>query len=216
MGTALLERSRALAHATGARRIRTADQPGNYLAPGLDDRDSETIGWLERRGFARVGERLNLRVPLGENPLVSSGRAARLDAAVAARGYAVRRATGADTPPLLTMVRAEFGDAWAYEVERALDADPPGVRVALHQGAIVAFAAHDGNNRGLGWFGPGGTVPAHRRFGLGLALLVRSLLDVAAAGHADAIVPWVGPEDFYARAVGAVTDRHFVVLERPL
>jgi hypothetical protein len=90
------------------------------------------------------------------------------------------------------------------------------VRVALHQGAIVAFAAHDGNNRGLGWFGPGGTVPAHRRFGLGLALLVRSLLDVAAAGHADAIVPWVGPEDFYARAVGAVTDRHFVVLERPL
>jgi hypothetical protein len=80
----------------------------------------------------------------------------------------------------------------------------------------VAFAAHDGNNAGLGWFGPAGTLPAHRGRGLGAALLLQCLLDVAEAGHEAGVIAWIGPREFYERTVGAVDDRMFVVMEKPL
>jgi hypothetical protein len=76
-----------------------------------------------------------------------------------------------------------------------------------------AFAAHDGNNRGLGWFGPTGTWPAHRGPGLGEALLVACLVDVAAE-HERCEVAWIGPRPFYEKVAGIVEDRHFVVLTR--
>ncbi len=218
VGTALLPHAEALVRATGERCLRTAAEPGNYLTPGVDARDGETLGWLERRGFARVGENESWKVPLVENPLVSPARAATLAAHVEARGYAIKRAVAADAGRLSGWVGEHFSTAWAFEVERALESDPPAVHVALCRAdrALVAFAAHDGNNRGLGAFGPAGTVPAHRGLGLGLALLVRCLADVAAAGHLESAIPWVGPRDYYQRAVGAVADRRFVVLERPV
>ena len=37
-------------------RISALDQPGNYLAPGVDERNSEAIAWLERRGWVRKTE----------------------------------------------------------------------------------------------------------------------------------------------------------------
>jgi len=216
VGTALLARATAHARAGGERVVRTSDQPGNYLTPGVDARDHETLAWLERRGFARVGARESWRVGLAGNPLVSPERAAAFEADLRTRGYAVRRAAAADAPSLLPWLAAHFTDGWAFEVGRALELEPPAVHVAVRetQGALVAFAAHDGNNRGLGEFGPAGTLPAHRGQGLGAALLVRSLLDVAAAGHADSVIPWVGPGEHYRRAVGAVPDRRFAVLER--
>jgi GNAT superfamily N-acetyltransferase len=146
---------------------------------------------LRARGRARE----SWRVALAGNPLVSLERAAALEADLRTRGYAVRRAAAADAPSLLPWIAAHFTDGWAFEVGRALELEPLAVHVAVHgaQGAVVAFAAHDGNNRGLGEFGPAGTLPAHRGQGLGAALLVRSLLDVAAAGHADSVILWVAP-----------------------
>jgi len=216
VGTALLTRAAAHARAGGERVLRTAGQPGNYLTPGADVRDHETLAWLERRGFARVGARESWRVALAGNPLVSLERAAAFEADLRTRGYGVRRAAAADAPALVPWIATHFTDGWAFEVGRALELEPPGVYVAAREadGTVVAFAAHDGNNRGLGEFGPAGTLPAYRGQGLGAALLVRSLLDVAAAGHADSVIPWVGPGEHYRRAVGAVPDRRFAVLER--
>jgi GNAT superfamily N-acetyltransferase len=88
------------------------------------------------------------------------------------------------------------------------------VHVALKDGQYCAFAAHDGNNSGLGWFGPTGTWPAHRGQGLGEALLVACLVDVAAE-HARCEVAWIGPRPFYEKVAGIVEDRHFVVLKKP-
>jgi GNAT superfamily N-acetyltransferase len=199
----------AEAEARAPGRLRTGDQPGNYLAPGIDARDEDTIGWLERRGYARAGENENLAVPLLGNPRVSAhGRAAPA-------GYEVRRATHADADTLARFAGG-FGKAWAFEAARALDNDPPGVHLALHGGGIVAFACRDGNNRGLGWFGPAGTAEAHRGKGLGEALLVPCLVDIAAAGHAEAVIAWIGPRKFYEDKVGARGDRRFVVLEKVL
>ncbi len=214
IGSALLAACEADAKAMGEATLRTLDQPGNYLAPGIDERNIETIAWLERRGWARVEERLNVLIDVRGNPRVTAARAAELVIAAAQRGYEVRRAR-ADETALLATVATEFGGAWPFELERALGFSPVGVHVAIKDGAYCAFAAHDGNNRGLGWFGPTGTLPAHRGQGLGEALLVACLVDVA-AHHAQCEVAWIGPRPFYDKVAGVAADRRFVLLTRSL
>jgi len=215
VGSALLGACEATARAAGETALRTLDQPGNYLAPGIDERNAAAIAWLERRGFCRRAEpRVNLRIDVRDNPRVSAARAAELAAAAAARGYEVRRAR-ADEHALLDAVAAEFGGAWPFELSRALEYEPAGVHVAVKDGAYAAFAAHDGNNRGLGWFGPIGTWPAHRGQRLGEALLLACLVDVAAR-HARCEVAWIGPRSFYDQVAGIAAERRFVVLTRDL
>jgi GNAT superfamily N-acetyltransferase len=214
-GSALL----AACEAAGARR--TLDQPGNYLAPGIDVRNTDTIAWLERRGWHKAGDpRTNVLIRVRDNPRVTAERARQLAAAAAGKGYEVRRARP-DEHALLEAVRAEFGGAWPLELDRALAFSPggalgvqPGVPVAIKDGQYCAFAGHDGNNAGLGWFGPTGTWPAHRGQGLGEALLVACLVDVAAE-HERCEVAWIGPRPFYEKVAGIVEDRHFVVLAKP-
>lgn len=215
IGAALLDACIRRARDAGSATLRTLDQPGNYLAPGIDERNVEAIGWLERRGWRRSGERRsNVRIDVRDNPRVSLARATTLARAAATRGYEVRRARR-DEAALLAAVAAEFGGAWPFELARALDHAPPGVHVATRAGAYCAFAAHDGNNRGLGWFGPTGTWPAHRGRGLGEALLVACLVDVA-ADHAQCEVAWIGPRPFYDKVAGIAEDRRFVLLIRDL
>jgi len=215
VGGALLDACCAAARAAGATTLRTLDQPGNYLAPGIDERDAGTIGWLERRGWRRHGEvRVNVLIDVRGNPRVSAARAGELAAMASSHGYEIRRARGGERA-LLDAVAAEFGGAWPFELARALGHDPVAVHVALKDGAYCGFAAHDGNNRGLGWFGPTGTWPAHRGHGLGEALLVASLVDVASR-HARCEVAWIGPRAFYDKVVGIAQDRRFVVLTREL
>jgi mycothiol synthase len=218
IGSALLAEAESRARAWGATRLRSGDQPGNYLAPGVDAESEELLGFLGRRGYKEVARYENLTVPLVGNQRVSAVRAEELRDAAAARGYDVRRARPDDVDPLLAFAGGAFAPAWAFEVERALENDPPGVHIAVARasGAVVAFAAHDGNNRGLGWFGPAGTAPAERGRGLGQALLIPCLLDVAAAGHAEGVIAWIGPRRFYEEAAGARSDRSFIVLEKTL
>jgi len=217
IGGALLEACVDAARGAGHRRLHALDQPGNYLAPGIDERNTEAIAWLLRRGWQRPPRalpRVNLLVDVRGNPRVSAARADELAARAAAAGYEIRRADP-DEHALLPAVAAEFGGAWPFELASALRHEPAGVHVALHREAYCAFAAHDGNNRGLGWFGPAGTWPAHRGRGLGEALLLACLVDVADT-HAQCEVAWIGPRPFYEKAAGVAGERRFVVLERPL
>jgi GNAT superfamily N-acetyltransferase len=215
IGGALLDACCATASAAGVQTLRTLDQPGNYLAPGIDHRNTDTIVWLERRGFRRHPEpRVNVLVDVRDNPRVSDARAAELARAATARGYLIRRAH-CDEHALVDAIALQSGGGWPFEVARALAFDPPGVHVAIKDDAYAAFAAHDGNNRGLGWFGPTETWPAHRSQGLGAALLLACLVDVA-AHHARCEVAWIGPRAFYDRIAGISGDRRFVVLSRDL
>jgi len=217
IGSALLAEAEAHARGWGATRLRSGDQPGNYLAPGVDARNEETLKFLGARDFAEVARYENLLVPLLGNPRVTAERAGELAEAAAARGYSVRRAHLDDGEAAIAFAGAAFAPVWAFEVERALENDPPGVHIAVARyGAVVAFACHDGNNRGLGWFGPAGTAPDARGLGLGQALLLPCLLDIAAAGHDEAVIAWIGPRKFYQDAAGAVDDRSFIVLEKVL
>lgn len=238
VGTLLLDVARAAVRATvttaePAPRLRIGDHPGNYLSPGVDERERSGQAFLAARGFVEVGRNLNLRAPMRNNGAIAADHIAARIAAAQARGYTIRRATAADEPALSAMVTAAFHAVWAFEVRRALGSLDGGGDAALHtptlpegaavhlaideRGEIAAFAAHDGNNRGLGWFGPTGTLPAHRGKGLGEALLLCCLRDVADAeksGRPDAgVIAWVGPVEYYARTCGAAADRRFIVYE---
>ena len=210
-GTALLGACESVARTAGEPKLRALDQPGNYLAPGIDERNRDAIAWLERRGWRRDGEqRCNVLIDVRDNPRVSPSRADELAAAARAKGYEVRRARP-DEDALVDAIATGFGGAWPFEVARALGGEPAGVHVATRNGAYCAFAAHDGNNRGLGWFGPTGTWPEHRGHGLGEALLVACLVDVA-RDHAQCEVAWIGPRPFYEKVAGIAGERAFAAL----
>ena len=213
VGSALLDACVAHTRMMRETRMRVLDQPGNYLAPGIDTRNTETIAWLEKRGFEHSGDpRCNVLVAVRDNPRVTIERAEAAAAAARARGYVIERATRHDLS-LIAAVRESFGGAWPWEVTSALEHDA--VHVALKDDEYCAFAAHDGNNRGLGWFGPTGTWPEHRGQGLGEALLLACLVDVA-RDHERCEVAWIGPRPFYDKIAGIVDERTFVAMAKEL
>jgi GNAT superfamily N-acetyltransferase len=208
IGTLLLEEARRRAPANA--RLRIFDHPGNYLSPGVDVRYAEARAFLTARGFVDEGTIENIRIPLDGNSLVTDDRAAELAERAAARGYRVGRASAAERAPLLAWIERAFAPIWAFEVARALDGPRAAVHVAWRGEEPVAFAAADGNNQGLGWFGPAGTDPAHRGRGLGEVLLLRCLLDVRGLPEGG-VIAWIGPKAFYERSAGAVDDRRFTL-----
>lgn len=209
IATKLLESARAEAGG----KLRIFDHPGNYLSPGLDVRYVEGDAFLRARGFRATGEVENIRAPIEGNPLISESRVVELVVRATRAGYAIKRAEPDDTA-LLDFVGGSFAPVWAFEVKRALAGPRRAVHVALHEGKPIAFAAADGNNQGLGWFGPAGTAPEHRGKGLGEALLIPTLLDVRGLPEAG-VIAWIGPKPFYARSCGAVDDRRFRQYEEP-
>src|SRR5581483_9498856 len=120
----------------------------------------------------------------------------------------VKRAESAIRDVLLGWIAKAFAPVWAHETARAMDGPRAAVHVALQNNLPVAFAAADGNNQGLGWFGPAGTAPEHRGKGLGEALLIPTLLYVRGLPEAG-VIAWIGPKPFYAKACGAADDRRF-------
>jgi GNAT superfamily N-acetyltransferase len=204
----------ALFSAGGA--LRVGDHPGNYLSPGVDERYEEGLRFLVRHGFVERERVENLRVPYAANPLCTPSRTAQLVEGVATRGYRIARPSADEIGPLGDLVRTHFANVWAFECERAFAGPRRALFAAFDTaGAPVAFAAADGNNQGLGWFGPAGTLPEHRGKGLGEALLLSCLSAVAGLPEAG-VIAWIGPKTFYTRAAGAREDRRFVQLERPL
>lgn len=217
IGTALLAAAEAAVNAGKHHTIHTLAQPGNYLAPGIDVRNTETIAWLVRRGYEAAARNTNLMIDVRDNPRVSAARARQLAATCEQNGYVIDRARPSDRPELAALIASEFSPAWAFEIERALRFEPCGVHLARRtaDGGLAAFAAHDGNNAGLGWFGPAGTFEAHRGRGLGAALLLACLVDVATR-RSVCEVAWIGPRDFYERVAGIASERHFTVMRKVL
>jgi GNAT superfamily N-acetyltransferase len=196
----------------GGGKLRFMDHPGNYLSPGLDVREQAGRAWIEAHDFRVASENVNLRVPLEKNPKVTEARAAELAERARGGGYEVRRVQRRERDLLLKVASEAFAPAWAFELGRAMDQDPPAVFAAWKGTQPVAFAAHDANNSGLGWFGPAGTLTAHRGHGLGEALLLACLLDVREKPEGG-VIAWIGPREFYEKSAGALDDRHFVVYE---
>jgi ribosomal protein S18 acetylase RimI-like enzyme len=113
----------------------------------------------------------------------------------------VRRAMASEKIPVTAWVQTAFGDGWAAECEVAFARQPIACIVAVSGGRIVGFACHETTCRNF--FGPIGTDPVCRHQGVGQALLLYALHDMAAAGYAYAIIGGAGPTAFFETCVGA-------------
>ena len=216
IGQALLEAAENAARAAGEPRLRTLDQPGNYLAPGIHAANVTFLAWLAKRGYSRVEDNTNLIVDVATNERVTSAAFEERRRTIG-DAYHIFAAGPDDLPSLSPTIASAFTAGWAFELENAVTRPPGAAHVARAlDGEWAAFAAHDGNNRGLGWFGPTGTFPAHRNRGLGATLLLACLLDIARAGHPHATIAWIGPREFYERTAGVIGETRFVVLEKSL
>lgn len=189
VGTALLEDARA----RGARLI--GAEAGNYFTPGVLADDVDTLRFFLAHGFAESESTLNLEAE-----------------ALAAPIDGVHRALKADRERVLRFIEQDFGAIWRFEAAHAFQAELATLFYAEANGEVVGFAAHDVNNRGLGWFGPTGVRSSLRGKGIGSRLLLASLADLRRLGHQRVVIPWTDAVEFYRRACGAQVTHRFVVL----
>ncbi len=113
----------------------------------------------------------------------------------------IRRAFAAEKTLLAHWVEQHFGRGWASEAETAFARLPIACFVATAQSELVGFACYDATARGF--FGPIGVAEAYRRRGVGRALLLRTLRDMAGQGYGYAIIGGAGTTEFYQREAGA-------------
>jgi|SRR4051812_23888727 GNAT superfamily N-acetyltransferase len=118
------------------------------------------------------------------------------------RGIDVRRALAPEKNLVVDWVRGSFSKAWACETEVAFSRLPITCFIAVDDGTVLGFACYDATCKNF--FGPTGVEPDYRRGGVGAALLITSLLAMAADGYAYAIIGGVGPVDYYKKIVDAI------------
>jgi GNAT superfamily N-acetyltransferase len=203
IATALFERARGEWPA-GIEEVEVLTIPGNYFVPGLDPRYTEAICFLERFGFERFKDCVNLTADLSQR-YDTSAEHQRL----ASEGVDVRRARPDDQSLLDAFFAEHFGEDWRFEASLAMDNDPPTLHLALKDNRIIAFSAHSTQNHEWGFFGPMGTAPEARGLGIGRVLLWHCLNDMRDAGHPRSVIPWVGPIAFYQQWCGARVERVF-------
>ncbi len=212
VGSVLLKELEKRFLAQGLTEVSVMDVPQNYFMPGLDFRYTPAVCFFLRHSYTMAHENHNMLCDLAVD------RWGDLDAQAAAMsqvGFEVRRALMADWEKLESFLAAHWR-AWRNEVSRALHADEPRVFIAVRKGEVVGFAAYQGNNASLPWFGPMGTSPECRGKGIGALLLRLCLRELARQGWKQAIIPWVGPICFYARFCDAWLDRCFWVYRKNL
>ena len=173
-------------------------EPANYFTPGVVESDEATRRFFIANGF--VESRWTFNLDASDLPVEAPP--------------GVVRASAGHRDRILEFIAREFGRIWRFEVSRAFDNDPVTLFVAEQQGKIAGFAAHDVNNRGLGFFGPTGVAKTLRGRGYGRLLLTASLADLRRLGYARAVIPWTDAVDFYRKSCGATVTARFVTMSR--
>ena len=191
--------------------VRLGDVPMNYFMPGIDPRYTPALCFAMRMGFSRFMDTSNLVVNLFDREWSDEKKISTLKS----DAIEVCRATEEDKNELMDFVAEEW-KLWQFELKMAYKSDPIAIHVAKLKGKIKAFSAHSANNKGLSWFGPMGTHLDLRGKGIGKVLLYRCLEDLKVLGYKTAIIPWVGPIDFYSHHAGAVVERVFWRYEKKL
>lgn len=211
IGSALLRTIEQRLAARGAKTVRVGESAPNYLTPGVDMRYQPATRFFPAQGYQPLSESVNMIASLENSRGPGAEDLARLESA----GIHVRRATTSDARELNDLLR-QFGGTWEAEVACSLRQAPARVHLAFRGDELLGFAACEGNNVGTGWFGPMGTTQTARGLGIGKVLLDCCLADLAALGHEQAIIPWVGPVGFYAEHIGARVYRKFQRFEKVL
>lgn len=168
-------------------------EPGNYFTPGVAD-----PSFFAKHGWRETAATQNLE-------------ATSLPDAIPA---GVTRAAHDRREEILAFIEREFGRIWRFEVTPAFDRETTPLFITEESGTITGFAAHDVNNRGLGFFGPTGVARSMRGRGLGKRLLLASLADLRTMGYSRVVIPWTDAVEFYAKSCGAVVRGRFVTMSR--
>jgi mycothiol synthase len=211
IGSELLNLLEPKLKSLGAVELKVMDIPLNYYMPGIDPRYTEMVVFCLRRGFTRIGENINLDCDL----LAGSFDTAELEAERTKDGFIIKRAEAVDKDATLRFVNCQF-PGWDNEIATTFKNNPISLHIAKKDKEIVAFSAYDGNNIGLGWFGPMGTNPNLRGKKIGEILLKRCLADQRKQGYTNSIIPWAGPISFYLNTVNAKIGRVFWTFQKPL
>jgi GNAT superfamily N-acetyltransferase len=114
----------------------------------------------------------------------------------------IRKPMGSEKSLIVAWVRENFGESWGSEMDITFSRSPVSCYIAQQHQTMVGFACYDA--AALGYFGPTGVVEAFRRNGIGKALLLACLVEMKIKGYGYAIIGWAGPQEFYAKAVGAM------------
>jgi len=143
----------------------------------------------------------------------------------------IRRPHPLESDIIVPWVEQEFSTRWADECRGALEHRPPTCFIAtelqpipapsddpysLPSERLIGFACYDIVAKGM--FGPEGVHPDYRGRAIGKALLLSCLHAMADDGYGYAVIPWVGPIEFYEKTVGAtiIADSEPGVFRGPL
>lgn len=117
-------------------------------------------------------------------------------------GVDVRRAFVAEKRLIADWVAKRFGERWASECEVAFAREPVTCFVAVSDFEVLGFATYDTTARGF--FGPTGVAEEARHKGIGRALLVATIQDMARHGYVYGIIGATTSIEFYRNEVGAI------------
>ena len=205
VGTTLLKEIEKRLEAQGAAGVSIMDVAANYQMPGVDFRYKEAFCFLIKNGYERGIPNHNLicdvRPDMADPFLADIERLKGED-------FTIRCAQQSDWDSLVKFLKANW-PAWVDEAAGAYDNDPITLYICIHKGEVVGFSGYEGNNRGMGWFGPMGVDPVTRGKKIGAFILLLCLRDLALMGHRKAIIPWVGPIRFYDKICQAKIERIF-------
>ena len=204
VGTALLPTLEDRLRSLGATEISAGGGQPRFWWPGIDRRATDALAFFSDQGYEEEDSALNLVVDLGAADLAPRP----------VGSVVIRRLGPAEWPAFLDWMNETWDDPWGDEATTTLGHDPVSCFVAQLDGRYVGFAAYDTNRPG--WFGPMGSSPSARGLGLGSELLRTCLRDYVDLGRTSCEIGWVGPVEFYAKAVGAVPGREFAQLRKDL
>ena len=132
------------------------------------------------------------------------------------KGVLIRPAHPDEKHKISGWVREHIKPDWGIGCEVALEQRPPTCLIAVEKDSsfvpgdnpygvpsetLLGFACYDVVAKGM--FGPIGVREDRRGAGIGAALLLACLHQMAAERYAYAVIGWAGPSDWYAKTVGA-------------
>jgi mycothiol synthase len=194
----------------GIPRVSTAGTH-DYFWPGVDVRYTPAFCLLERHGWKRESDAVNMRVDLHARSWDTDTEEARLTE----QGFTIRRLQAEDREAFGAWLGATWNPSWQHEGLMSYLNDPVSTFVATQEGQIVAFATY-GVTPYLYGFGPTGTEPSLQGRGIGRVLFYRCMRDLHERGYPFSEVQWTGPISFYARIADAQIHRVFWQMKKEL
>ena len=117
------------------------------------------------------------------------------------QGISIRRAMAPDMYGILEFVEKTMSRGARGEYAVCFSHQPISCFIAVKDKKPVGFACYDATMRDF--FGPTAVSEDFRGYGIGAALLLKSLWAMREEGYAYAIIGGVGPAKFYEKVCGA-------------